>query len=632
MLPDSQSGAASLQRPSRRIWLAALLLLAAFLIASADLQRESFWNDEAWTAWAVRSPYLADTLARVRGDVHPPLYFLLLHGWVRVGGESVYAIRLLSTLLGMVGLAATYALGKRLFDSWAGLLALVVLGTASFFVYYTREARMYTLLLSLGVLAAWAYLRWEACPTLRRAGVYAVLMAALLYTHYAGGLVIATHVLHLLVMQVSARIRGQGSRHHPLRLLMPYAGAFILYLPWLPIFLNQMRANPNGPLAIPLPTDWGTVAALVLILTSAHWGWLVVPFVLGRAIPLLRRYASAILLLVIWLLLTPVTLLALNAWVAPVYQVRYAIAMLPAGALLVAYGLRHVYLPAWIRTRRRMLLQIGLTLFLLGALAYTQLTMYGELWPGKAPWGETIAHMLAARKPLEPTITDFAPYSPAAYYDRQMHIRQGIALDLSWRLHSAAEIRGLLPVFAHEPSVWVALPINTAKTWHIVAGLNANRHVGYRSSLVNMIFYRFDSGAGEKLRFRFGDLLRYAAGPDAAQQFVVQPGKPLCVNLSLAALTDVDNSYSAGLHLVDITGTTTAAQWDGGVGAAKTGDRLPLSPCLTVPANTPPGHYHLELVVYNWSTLKRLLVIEDSGAALSWGDVLMLAAVDVPAP
>src|SRR6185295_17447666 len=99
------------------------------------------------------------------------------------------------------------------------------------------------------------------------------------------------------------------------------------------------------------------------------------------------------------------------------------------------------------------------------------------------PWEPTIRQMVTNRNPLEPVITDIAAYSPAAYYDRHLHIRQGIALDLSWRLHSASEARILTDKFADEPSVWVALPVNTAKTWHIVAELDKTRHIGYRSSL-----------------------------------------------------------------------------------------------------------------------------------------------------
>ncbi len=568
-----------------------------------------------------------------RRDVHPPFYFLLLNLWGRAEGDSVFALRVPSALAAMIGLAATYAVGKHLFDRRTGIFAVIVLATASFFVYYAREARMYMLLLALAALSMGLYLRWRDRPSWLRTLLYALSIALMLYTHYAGALVVATQIIHLALTGLIPKNPVQKRLRFYARLLIPYVLALMLFAPWLPIFLTQMKANPNGPLAIPVPTNWATVAALVLLLTSASWGWYVLPFVVSSAVPRIRQYASAITLLLLWLLLTPITLLALNAWVTPVYQVRYSIAMLPAGALLLAYGLRYVTLPDVLfrRIPYQQYLQAGPGVVLLIAIVVVQLTIYPELWESKPPWESTIRQMTAARQLLEPTITDIAPYSPAAYYDRHLHIRQGIGLDLSWRLHSAEEVRHLVTLFQNEPSVWVALPVNTAKTWHIISELDKTRHVGYRSSLSNMIFYRFDAGNSDDLQFRFGDVLRYEQGPGADQQFTVQAGEDLCVNVSLKALNAVDGSYSAGLHLVDLSGTTNAAAWDGGIGTADSGQTIDLAPCLTVPAETVPGHYHLELVVYNWSNLQRLPVIEDGGGkGLTWQDVLMLAAVNLP--
>lgn len=602
MIVSSERGA----RPARLL-LTSLALLLAFALASSGLLDESLWNDEAWTAWAVQPPYLAETLARVRADVHPPLYFLALAGWTRAAGDSVYALRLPSALFGLLTLAGVYAAGVRLFDRQTGLLALALLATAGFFIYYTREARMYGLLLALGTLAVWLYLRWRARPNARRGLLYGGLLAALLYTHYAGALLALTLLVHALLFPLR---RGWAA------LLFPFAPALALFAPWLPVFFDQMRANPNGPLALPVPTDWGTLAALALIFTGGHWLLPLLPFApVWGALPV-PRLRGALPLLALWLLLTPAALLALNAWAAPVYQVRYTITVLPAGALLLAWGLRRMPLPA----RAALLL----------ALAAAQLSAYPAVWPGKPPWEAAIRQVIAARDPLEPAITDFAPYSPAAYYGRALHFRRGITLDLSWRLHHAGELRDLLAAFDDPPSVWAALPTNTAKTWHIAALLDAGRGIGYRAALMNMIFYRFDRGAAGDLRFRFGGSLRYVDGPDAGQHFDLRRGDRLCADFTLQALEAVDGRFSTGLHLVDITGGRSAAQHDAGLGSWAAGDFIHLSPCLDIPPQAAPGYYHLELAVYNWSTGQRLPVVEDGGGdGLDWGDVMRLAAVNV---
>ena len=52
-----------------------------------------------------------------------------------------------------------------------------------------------------------------------------------------------------------------------------------------------------------------------------------------------RRKPSPLLMVALWLMVTPLALLALSVLVPPIFQVRYVIGILPAGALLVAGGL-----------------------------------------------------------------------------------------------------------------------------------------------------------------------------------------------------------------------------------------------------------------------------------------------------
>lgn len=599
-------------------------LWAAFLIVSVDLARDSLWIDEAWTDWAVQPYSLRDTLERVRADVHPPFYFLMMNSWVRVAGNSVYALRLPSALFGLLGLAATYALGRRWFDARTGLLAVILLGNASFFVYYAREARMYTLVMALATLSTLLYVRWQARPSAGRAIFYALSLVALLYTHYVSALLIVTHLLHTLLTVIFTPSR-RTIRNSAVSLI-PYFLALIGYLPWLPTFLTQMRTNPNGPLALPLPTDKTTIEWLLTVLTSGAWWFFALPLILSVSLPRIRQHKSAFVLLLLWLLLTPILLLALNAWVVPVYQVRYVIAALPALTLLVAYALRHIRLPEYLDARFAHLLSI----FLLACLVYTQFSVYPYLWSAKPPWEQVFRQVIASRNPLEPIITRIAANTPAGYYDRQLGLRRGLALDLSWRSFTAEEIQKRVAVFQGEPALWVALPANRVESWNITSALDKTRHAAYRSALLGMIFYRFDDGDSSDLRFRFGDLLRYQSGPSAGEQFQVRAGDSLCIEINLHVLTGLDGSYSGGLHLVDWDETFSPAGWDEGLGTAEAGAPLQLAPCLEIPAGTPPGQYHLEWVVYKWSTVERLLVIEDStGEDIGWGDVMMLASVNV---
>jgi mannosyltransferase len=97
-----------------------LILLLAAVLRFCCLDAQSLWNDEGTSVTvAQRDPM---TIARnAAADIHPPLYYWALSGWVRMHGTSEPAVRSLSALLGVVLVALTYALGSwRL--SWAPLV------------------------------------------------------------------------------------------------------------------------------------------------------------------------------------------------------------------------------------------------------------------------------------------------------------------------------------------------------------------------------------------------------------------------------------------------------------------------------------------------------------------------------
>lgn len=617
---------------SLSVLLAAAVLLLAFMTASYHLTHESLWEDEGYTIWFVHDDgrpleritqivqfirhSLTTTLARVSADVHPPLYFVLLDGWTLLTGESIYTIRLLSTFFGLIALSATYAVGKRLFDVKTALIAVVVLATAGFFVYYTREARMYTLLTALAASSIWAYLRWRALANFRRTMIYGCVMAALLYTHYAGALIILTQIAHSLI--------GGIRRATPLRLsvIFPYVFAFLLYIPWIPSLLNQIHVQ-GWPSALPVPTDWGTVAALVLILTGGHWGLYVVPFALGSALAKIREYKGSLLLLALWLLVTPLILLAINAWSRPIFQIRYTIGVLPAWALLVAYGLRFSFQPSTVGSPAiNNTVRTALQGLLLLCLAYTQLAMYPQFWPDKPRWEQAVHQMTSIRQPLEPAITSIAPQNPTAYYDRVYGIRRGITLDLSWRWQETEDMHRYLTHVVNAPSVWVVMPSNFTSTWDAVAGLQDGRHVGYRDSVMNMIFYRFDVGEGSHLHFRFGDALAYEGG--IGHHLFARAGEAFCFNTKLTALSPlgaekIEWQLTQGYDTVRALLLTE-------IGSYAAGEAVNAAPCIDIPPDSPPGPHHLRMRVINQTPLP---LIESEN--LYWGDQLVLAQVSVSA-
>src|SRR5581483_5816516 len=138
----------------------ALLTGGGLALRLVELGRESLWLDEAGRAAIAALPLAAIPSAVGVLELSPPLYHLLLHGWLRLAGDGDYALRLLSVLLGAAAIPATYHLARELAGRRAALVAALLAAVAPLYVGYAQEAAMYALFLLLGLCAALAHVRF----------------------------------------------------------------------------------------------------------------------------------------------------------------------------------------------------------------------------------------------------------------------------------------------------------------------------------------------------------------------------------------------------------------------------------------------------------------------------------------
>jgi mannosyltransferase len=242
-----------------------LILLLALVLRFYRLGAQSLWNDEG-TSVALAQRDLATIARDAAHDIHPPLYYWLLSGWVRLVGTGEAAVRSLSALLGVALVALTYALGRLLAGRWAGLAAAVLAAINPFQVYYSQEARMYMLLAVLGALAFFAALRWIAARPgegLYRWGILYVLAgAAGLYTHYAFPMVLAA--INLVVL-LDFGLRW-GERRWWGRLggwVGLQVGVALLFAPWLPTAYRQLTTWPGAAETVDLVAAFTRICQLL---------------------------------------------------------------------------------------------------------------------------------------------------------------------------------------------------------------------------------------------------------------------------------------------------------------------------------------------------------------------------------
>jgi len=146
----------------RLLGLAALVLLG-FGSRVLDLGAPSLWYDETYSAEMAGRGLLAIS-TQLAGD-HVPLYYSLLAGWTRLAGSSEYALRFVSVAFGVLSLPLLYGFLRRLFGRRLAFGGATALTCSGFAVYYSQEARMYTLACFLAIACAWSLLRAQRLQT-----------------------------------------------------------------------------------------------------------------------------------------------------------------------------------------------------------------------------------------------------------------------------------------------------------------------------------------------------------------------------------------------------------------------------------------------------------------------------------
>ena len=214
------------------------LILALGLALRLISLNQSLWLDEAILANAVSQFSLPDLITKfMPTDFNPPLFYLLEWFWGRLFGFSEIALRLPSVIFGLVTVYLVYRLG--------GKLPALLLAVSGLHIYYSQEARMYSLA-ALAVVGSFYFIKQK------RWGLYLLATLAAIYSHYLTVLILPAH------------------RKTPLWTKLVMAMGFLL---WLPIFLKQLTAGFEAS-----ATAWGELGSLTLKAAAL----IPVKFLIGR--------------------------------------------------------------------------------------------------------------------------------------------------------------------------------------------------------------------------------------------------------------------------------------------------------------------------------------------------------------
>ncbi|MHB0975776.1 MAG: glycosyltransferase family 39 protein [Candidatus Aquicultorales bacterium] len=421
-MPPKKAHRTSSKKPVKRQTDWSALMLPVILLIGLGLRvyhlgAESIWQDEAWAVYDAKMGFVQMIEHLISYDFNPPLHFLLLHVWIKVFGTSEFAVRLLSALLGTLGVYAIYLLAQKLFDRETGMLSALIFALAAYQVYYAQEARGYSLMALLAILSFYFFLRlFEGRNPAVTAG-YIVSTTFLLYTHMYGAFVLVAQDLYLLAPTALPRLRkgGPAAESRSLRAWLPSQLAVIaLFSPWLLILPDYIEGAKEltGQLVGTLWMDTPSFADMAAALSDFAWSpWMLLILVglplalflaggskgfqaFGRSSDGLkqgRRPASSsgneIVLLVVWLLVPLVLVFAVSVLFVPVFDAKYAIAASPALYILAA----------WLIGRLKPRVKLVLVVLVVAGSLAGLWNYYTTVWKG--PWRSIVEYVDANARP-----------------------------------------------------------------------------------------------------------------------------------------------------------------------------------------------------------------------------------------
>lgn len=193
-------------------------IAAGFALRVNRLGVQSLWNDEG-TSVALARLSLPAVISGAAHDIHPPLYYLLLHYWMTLAGDGEFGLRFLSVLAGVLLVAVTFRVARMFFDQEVAIIAAFLSAVSAFQLYYSQETRMYVL------VALWcAFSVWSMARLLLKSNglaiapwlAYLLTTIAALYTHYFAFTLVLFENLAFLTWLIWVWLAARGESGAPL--------------------------------------------------------------------------------------------------------------------------------------------------------------------------------------------------------------------------------------------------------------------------------------------------------------------------------------------------------------------------------------------------------------------------------
>jgi len=320
------------------------------------LDEESLWLDEGTSLKIAKLKTLE--IVKLESDANPPLYYLILHFWIKIFGDSEFSVRFPSVIFGSATIFIVFKLLSS-FDREVALLSSLLTSISTFLVFYSQEARAYSLFLMISTLSYLFLLEALKRGEMKFFIFYTLSVVLMLYTHIYSFFIVFSHIVFVLLCYAN-RIK---------KFSFFFSLSLLFYIPRVIVVLNQAKKIVSQGFWLPRPSfvdigktliqfsgatypmprdEAGNVILKSFIIEYSSSAILL--FILGvlifvlhlnfkRVNPERRKF---IFMLWIWFLSPIILPFILSQFLTPFYFTRYAIPSSVAFYMLASMGIEFV--------------------------------------------------------------------------------------------------------------------------------------------------------------------------------------------------------------------------------------------------------------------------------------------------
>jgi 4-amino-4-deoxy-L-arabinose transferase-like glycosyltransferase len=331
-----------------------ILLLVVFvgsILRFYKLDFQSPWIDEIFTLHNTGSEksFKEIYIFLKENDPHPPLYYFTIHFFNLFLDNSSFITRFISAVFGIAGIFSVYYLAKELLNKQVALISVALLVVNYFHIYYSQEARMYTMLFFTTTMSFLYLIKFIKSPSIKSALLHSLFASLMINTHFFALFALFSQYLILLFFVIKPYKETQ--KRFLLFCLLSGITTLIVFIPSLFVFL---KTSEMKSIWIPIPerdvytvmfkeffgyTETAIFVAMIGILLFF------VKLSQRKQIqktninPEIEKQTFSFFILFTWILISLLVPLLISFINLPMIVSRYFINIVPAIIIMVAAGL-----------------------------------------------------------------------------------------------------------------------------------------------------------------------------------------------------------------------------------------------------------------------------------------------------